>query len=267
VRRTLSNIVLGLLALSVGANCQLPKDFHWVDLRHEADVVSRFSQALGGEEFSAIREIGLLGDSALVFTTLREPGAATPHADRWKVYSVPMDGGAVRMLLTGYELRIMAWMPFLPRERADLAITYMDCFGCEPTVIFTALHYESGQGWRARWPNQDSPDIPGIQLASSDWGIPYDEDLVDQVWASMGPLAGPASIGTWYHSVHVKTGKVSSVTMKFRVDPATGKEESLTLHGADAVAWQKKLCKPTDAHSEILGGQESQSCKVLLKMK
>jgi hypothetical protein len=236
------------------------------DLRHEADTVSRVSRALESEQFSAIREIGILDGSALVFTTFRVPGAATPDLDSWKVYNVSIADGAVRLLLSGYEVRIMAWMPFLPREPDDLGITYMDCYACEPPILFAALHYDRDRGWRARWPSAD-PASPGIQLASADWGIPYDEDLVDQVWAAMGPPGAAVTIGTWYHSVHVKTGKAISVTMKFLVNPTTGKEESLTLGGAAAVAWQRKLCKPVDALSGMLGGQNSRSCQVLLQAK
>ena len=153
MRRILHSIVLGLFVLSARVHCQLPKDFHWVDLKREADTVSRVSRALAADRFSAIREIGLLGDYALVFTTLRQPDAPTPDSDSWKVYNVTIGGGAIKMLLSGYEVRIMAWMPFLLHDRADLGITYTDCVGCEPTIIFTALHYDQGHGWRARWPN------------------------------------------------------------------------------------------------------------------
>jgi hypothetical protein len=45
MRRTLHNIVVGLLVFSARAHCQLPKDFHWVDLRREAETISRVSQA------------------------------------------------------------------------------------------------------------------------------------------------------------------------------------------------------------------------------
>src|SRR5260370_8358003 len=101
----------------------------------------------------------------------------------------------------------------------------------------------------------------------SDAGAPYTDDVVDQVWAVMAPSPGFASIGTWYHSRDLKTGKETSEAMKFVVDRSTNEEQSLTLNGSAAAQWERKLCKATDAVPGLMGGQDSKSCRQLFQPK
>jgi hypothetical protein len=244
----------------------MPTGFHWVNFKREPDTVARINQVLQADDYNAIREIGIVADSALVFTTAREPEWTTPEGGVWTVYSISMEAARFRKLLSGYDLHMVTWLKFVSGHDGDLGITYLDCYECEPATLFTALHYEPKDGWRVRWPAKDSDPLPGILLISSDAGAPYTDEDVDQVWAVLAPSPGLASIGTWYHSRDLKTGKVTSIATKFVVSPA-GEEQSLTLKGSAAALWERKLCKATDVILGLMGGQDSKSCKLLLQQK
>src|SRR5262245_19855058 len=101
--------MIGLLVLSAGSWAQTPAGFHWVNFKQEPDTVARIARALENEDYSAIREIGVVADFALVFTTHRDPEWTTPDGDSWTVYSVSMQTAKFRKLLSGYNLRMATW--------------------------------------------------------------------------------------------------------------------------------------------------------------
>lgn len=260
MRCRLDRLIVFLVVLSGSAWAQPPASFRWVNFKREPDTVSRIAAVLKTEEYSAIREIGLIADSALVFTTARETDTDTPDGDRWTVYSVSAGTQTVRKLFSGFEVRIAAWLKFVPGRDGDLGITYMDCSGCEPAMLFTALHFEPGEGWRPRWAPKNPDRPPGILLMSSDAGTPYTDEDVDQIWAVLAPPSGPASVGTWYHARNLRTGKVTNVVTKWQVDRSAQKEESITLSGSAAATWQRTICKPVDGVSTLMGGQNAKNC-------
>jgi len=185
----------------------------------------------------------------------------------WSVYSISMPAAKVRKLLSGYDLHIVTWLKFVPGDNGDLGITYLHCYECEPATLFTAFHYDPKGGWRVRWPAKDPDGHPGVLLMSTGEGAPYTDEIVDQVWAVMAPSPGVASIGTWYHSRDLQTGKVISIAAKFLVDSPTGEERSLALDGSAAALWERKLCRAADAVPGLAGGQDSKSCRQLLQAK
>ena len=67
------------------------------------------------------------------------------------------------------------------------------------------LHFVPNEGWKARWsPRKERERLPGIVFMTTDAGIPYTDDDVDQVWAVIAPSPGLASVGTWYYSRDLK---------------------------------------------------------------
>ena len=260
----LERLIVSLAVLSGAAWAQPPAGFHWVNFKQEPDTVNRIAQVLRGEDYSAIREIGVLADAALVFTTTRETDTDTPDGDMWTVYSISGEAGSFRKLFSGYEVHVAAWLKFAAGGDADLGITYLDCSGCEPAMLFTALHYERNEGWRARWPAKNPNRPPGILLMSSDAGAPDTDEDVEQIWAVLAPPSAPASVGTWYHARNRTTGQVTNLVTKWQVGPSSREEEPVTLNGSAAGEWERTLCKPVDGLSTVMGGQDAKSCQALL---
>ena len=247
------------------AQGQLPEGFHWVDFRKEATTLSSVERALTSEEYTVVREVGVLNDFALVMTVNREPGQATPMGDVWQVYNVSMKDWSIHTLIAGYNLEIKDWIKFEAKGPLDLAVQYLDCWECEPATTFTALHFDPQKGWRARWSNGKNPVQPGITMLITDVGDPYTNEDVDQVFAVLAPRDGLASVGTWYHSKDLGTGKISDTVSKFFVQK--GEDKSVDLAGTEASNWRVRLCKPGNASFGVSGGQDSRVCKSMINSK
>jgi hypothetical protein len=268
VRINLVKFLLVSLAISATARGQMPASFQWVDLRHDAAAVQKVEQALKAEDYTAIREIGVADGFALAMVVRRESGQDVPEGDQWLVYNVSMKSGKVQALLTGSSLQIKRWIGFYSREQQDLGIVYLDCWECEPASLFTAFHCDSRDGWRARWTNKEDPNHPGITFRLTDVGKPFtNEDDADQVFAVLEPKDGVASVGTWYHSRDLATGKVSDGVSRSSVDPSTGKDRSADLTGSEAKELELQLCKTTDSSWGLAIGQSSHACKGILSVK
>jgi hypothetical protein len=253
--------------ISIACHGQAPTDFHWIDFKQDVSTVAKIEEALKSENYSAIREIGVLGDFALVMTSYRELDQPTPLGDEWSAYSVSTKTWNISRLLFGYNLEVKDWITF-QSDAPDLGIIYLDCWECEPASLFTALHYEPNEGWRARWMNKQDPKQPGVVLGVTDVGDPYTNEDVDQVFAVLAPPShSSASVGTWYHSRDLGSGKITDVVSRFSVDPATGKDKAEVLEGADAVKWELRLCTAKDMLPELFGGQSSRACKKLTRQQ
>jgi hypothetical protein len=133
--------------------------------------------------------------------------------------------------------------------------------------LFTALRYNPRDGWRARWAKKEAPDHPGVTLRVTDVGDPYTNEDVDQVSAVVAPKNGVASVGTWYHSRDLATGKLVDDVARFSVDPSTGEDRSAVLTGSNAKEWELHLCKTMDSWSGPAMGQSSRACRKILTAK
>ena len=255
------------LAISATAHGQMPAGFRWVDFKRESATVQKVEQALKSEDYTAIREILLKDEFALVMAVRRESWQATPAEDQWLVYSVSTKSGDVRKLLSAYDLQTKSWFQFYSRDTQDLGITYLHCDECEPASLFTVLHYDHRDGWRARWANKEDTNHPGIVFRVTDVGEPYTNEDVDQVFAVFAPKDGIASVGTWYHSRDLATGKLSDDVVRYSVDPSTGEDRSTVLTGSKAKEWELQLCKVANSWSGPAMGQSSRACKGVLSSK
>ena len=255
------------LLLSNAAYGQTPSGFHWVDFKREGATVSKVERALKDEDYSAIREIGLTDAFALVLTVRREPGLATFDGDQWRVYNIPTKTWVPQSLLIGYNLQVKDWIEFQERTSQDLGVVYMDCWECEPATVFTALHYDPHSGWRARWASEKDPTQPGITMLVTDVGDPYTNEDVDQIFSVPALGKDVATVGTWYRSKDLATGKISETVTKFWIDQSSGKEKSADLTGAQATAWKLVLCKARNSPYGLSQGQSSGSCKSVMRAK
>ena len=94
--RVFPRLLAALIAVALCAGSasiraqQAPENFRWVDFHSdkEADTVVWVTRALAAEKWTAIREIGVEYDAALVVTTLRPTPQSAANADTFAVWSV-----------------------------------------------------------------------------------------------------------------------------------------------------------------------------------
>jgi hypothetical protein len=86
---------------------QGPELFRWMDFHNEKDqdIVIWVTRSLSAEKWTALREIGVLYDAALVVTSLRSAPDSSPDQDAFTVWSVSLTNHGITPLLKGYNLR------------------------------------------------------------------------------------------------------------------------------------------------------------------
>jgi len=222
-------------------------------------------QALHDTPITAIREVGIEGDFALVMVTSREAGAPTPDYDQWYVYNLSLQTGNKQLLVFGYGVKLLDWVG---KSSDELAITYYDCWECEAATLFTTFHFTNANGWRARWTNKTQAGKypqPGAVALMTDVGDPYDDNDVDQVFAVVAQPGNGFAAGSWFHSRNTKTGKVDDDLELYSIDSSSGDDRTQKLVGQAALNWERRICTQSNILIQPALGQNSKACRNVLK--
>ena len=242
--------------------------FHWIDFHDpkDAPTVTWVNQEMKAEKWSAIREIGVLWDSAVVITTLRESPQAMPASDVTTVWSVSLAKHEVQPLLHGVKLRILDTTSFGGAMMPEVAIVYDDCSGCDATTSFTTIHYSNpDHAWRARW-------MRGNQAAAL-WNTGSVEGVVrTQAYALITAPGGRDVLGTWTRFDYGKVKPAEDFLFEYSVDLSTGLDQTQGLSAKHAEEMMAKICHPASpggdtpvetAQGELTRGQDSSLCQEL----
>src|SRR5271157_3200190 len=100
--------VAAALALSLPLCAQQTSgSFRWIDFHDSKDqnIVAWVTRSLQVEKWTAIREIGVVYDAALVVTTGRAGPQSPPSSDAFTIWNVSLTSHVVAPVLTGVNLR------------------------------------------------------------------------------------------------------------------------------------------------------------------
>lgn len=240
---------------------QAPENFRWVDFhsQKDQDIVTWVTRSLAVENWSAVREIAVQYDAALVITTRRATPQSPATADSFNVWSASLTEHTVTPLVSGVNLRWLDWMRFADGAPQELAVLYDNCRDCAANTYFTAFHYDlKVHQWAARW-------IRGGQGAPL-WSANTPPGMVwTQVYAGIAEPNGREFVATWSHFDYDNKKPSNDVVFRYDLDPFSGLERSLQLVGKDADAMQVRLCRGADAVPDLQRGQDSQLCRDLIK--
>jgi hypothetical protein len=257
-------LMVAILAAAVPSHAQqAPETFRWVDFHSakEADTIVWVTRSLQPEKWTAIREIGVQYDAALVVTTLRENPQSLPGAEPFTVWSLSLTNHSLTPILTGVNLRWLDWMLFSDGAPRELGALYDDCGECAATTFFTAFHYDVSQHiWAARW-MRGSQAVP-VWSANLAAGV-----VLTQVYALLNEPNGRQVVGTWNHIDHDKREQVEDVVFRYDLDPFSGLERTLLLSGKDAETMKQRLCNAQNAVAGLARGQDSLLCQPMLKLR
>jgi len=240
---------------------QAPDNFRWVDFHSPKDqgVIVWVTRSLAVEDWTAIREIGVQYDAALVVTAKRATPQSGANTDTFAVWSVSLTNHSIAPLIKGVNLRWLDWMRFMDGAPEELAVLYDNCRDCNANSYFTAFYYDVRQhGWSARWIHggQGAPMWSANKPPGFEW---------TQVYAGIAEPNGREFIATWSHFEYVNKKPPNDVVFRYDLDPFSGLERSLQLTGDDADAMELRLCRAQDAVSDLERGQDSALCQQLLK--
>jgi hypothetical protein len=256
-------LIFLLLCCSASRAQQAPDTFHWVDFhdQKQQDVIVWVTRSLDPEKWTAIREIGVQYDAALVVTTLRATPQSPANADTFTVWNVNLTNHAIAPLLKGVNLRWLDWMTFLEASSPEPTAIYDNCIDCSPATFFTAFHYDIPQHmWAARWVRGGQ----GVPLVNPNSAQGVD---VTQVNAVLTDLDGHPFICTWNHFDYGKVKPPDDFIYRFDLDPVTRLERTAVISGKDAEPIKLRLCKAPATISGLARGQDSTLCQSLIKPK
>lgn len=235
---------------------QAPETFRWVDFRSDADqsVVTWVTRALVAEKWTAIREIGVQYDAALVVTTDRPSPQATTQTDTFSVWSVSLTNHAVTSLIHGVNLRLLDWLLFTASGPRELGALYEDCRECNATTSFTAFYYDIRvHGWSARW-------LRGAQAALLGADKPPAGVAVTNVYALLADANGHELLATWSHFDYGKDKSAEDFLYEYDADPWSRLDRTQLIANKEAEALKLRLCRATDGISNVRSGQDSDVC-------
>jgi hypothetical protein len=237
-----------------------PEGFHWVDFHSQSDenVVVWVTRALAVENWTAIREIGVEYDAALVVTTLRSSPESAPRNDSFAVWSVSLTNHQLTPLLKGVNLRLLDWMLFAQGRPRELAAMYDNCTGCQASTFFTAFHYDMVQhAWAARW--LESGQGAPVWTANT----PAQIDLT-QAYAVMAEDNGHEYLATLRHFDYGKRKPADDFVYVYDVNPFTGLDRIQVKSGRQADDMELEICRAQDVVSSLARGQDSPFCLSLV---
>lgn len=272
IPRRVIAVALVLIAASIPALClqpnssqksdssRQPGSFYWVDFHSPKDqsIVVWVTRALAVTDWTAIREIGVTYDSALVVTTKRATPQSLPDTDSFNVWNVSLINRMVTPILKGVNLRWLASLRFVAGEPLEPAVLYDNCRQCAANTYFTAFHYDiARRQWEARWVNGTN----GIAVwntehpAGTDW---------TQVYAVMTGGNGIAQLVTWNHFAFGGNQPPEDSIFRYDVDPFSGLDRTAVVSGKQADAMKVALCGAQDAVTGLARGQDSDLCREVM---
>jgi hypothetical protein len=257
-----SSLVYGLIAaMLAAAPLRAQQDpFRWMDFHspQDRDIVVWVQQSLGAEKWTAIREIGVQYDAALVVTTLRPSPQAQPSDDAFTVWSLSLTSHNLTPLLKGVNLRLLDWLLLADGEPRELGALYEDCNQCAAETFFTAFHYDFSQHmWTARW-------MRGSRTAPI-WSANLAQNVaLTQIYALLSEPNGRQLMGTWSHIDHGKDKPEDSL-FRYDLSPINGMERTQLLSGQEAEQMKQRLCAVQNAPSGLERGQDSPLCQQFVK--
>ncbi len=249
-----------MLAVAAPLSAQQPDPFRWMDFhsQKDQDVIVWVTRSLEAEKWTAIREIGVQYDAALVVTTLRATPQSPANADTFAVWSVSLTNHLLTPLLKGVNLRWLDSMTFADGGPQELAAFYDGCRECAADTYFTAFHYDMrAHTWAARWMRggQGAP----IWTASAPAGVAW-----TQIYAGLAEPNGRELVGTWNHFDYGKEKPAEDFVYRYDLDPFSGLERTQLLSGKDAGAMKLRLCRGQDALPGLARGQDAPLCQQLV---
>ncbi|MGA8741153.1 MAG: hypothetical protein WB561_08210 [Terracidiphilus sp.] len=258
--------IAGLIALTmatVTSTCaaQAPDTFRWIDFHSQADqdVVVWVTRALDEQRWSAIREIGVEYDAALVVTTYRSSPQASTNRDRFTIWSVSLENRALTHIMDGATLRLTDWLLLNVGSPRELGALYDDCNECDATTYFTAFHYDQQHHrWAGRW-MQGGNGVP-VWTMRSPPGVTQ-----TQVYAVMADPNGHEALGTWDRLDYGKLKPAEDFLYLYDLDWQSDVERTQLLSGRDAATMKDRLCRAQDAVPGLSRGQDSSLCQATQK--
>ena len=217
------------------------------------------TRSLEPEKWTAIREIGVEYDAALVVTTERATPQSATNADTYTVWSASLTSHVMAPLLTCANLRLLDWMLFAEGRDRELGALYDDKSGNDASTFFTAFYYDiRSHTWAARWmrgtqavPMWGPNTTPGVTVTAIDAVLAWPD--------------GRQFLATWNHFDYGSEKDPEDFLYRYDLESFSGLERIQLLSGKEAEAMKPRLCSSAGTIPALAHGQDSPLCQQLVK--
>lgn len=273
MRRFPTRIGLLCLGAMVAAGAlsaqQTSGTFRWIDFHAPADqnIVAWVTRSLAVSKWTAIREIGVEYDAALVETVDRANPQSAPGEGTFTVWSVSLTSHAVTPLVTGVNVRWFDPVRFADGAPEEWPILYDDCLDCQPNTYFTAFHYDAvAHAWSARW-------MTGGHGAPV-WNTNHPSGVGWTQAFALLSSAGHMAMYAWNHFDYPKPRPAEDYITRYDLDPFSHLDRRVVMTNptppSRAVEQQMaemelEICRAETAPAGLARGQDSPVCASLLK--
>lgn len=260
--RAVAGLIACVLSFAMPLCCQQgPDEFRWVDFHSDSDhdTVVWVTRSLEPQKWTAIREIGVEYDAALVVTTLRASPQSPASEDTFTVWNASLTTHAIAPLIKGVNLRWLDWMHFLEGARPEPAALYDSCNECAANTFFTAFYYDISQHmWTGRWLQNGQ----GVQV----WGGNPPEGVTEnQAYAILTDFNGAQFVSTWTHLDYGKQKPQEDFIYRHELDQFSRLERTQPLSGKSAEAMKQRICHAPTVVPGLARGQDSPLCEEKVK--
>jgi hypothetical protein len=262
-------LIVLIVAVAAGggpltAQQQPPEGFRWIDFHAEEgpdrDIVVWINKSLEAEKWTAIREIGVEYDAALVVTSLRATPQSPVDTDTYTVWNASLTNHGIAPLMKGVNLRWLDWMQFVEGQQTEPAALFDNCAECAADTYFTAFHYDVAQHmWMGRWV-RGAQAVP-VWAARGPDGVTRSQVYARLTDARGTDSTGTDSIGTWSHFDYGTEKPPQDFVYRYYVDPLSHLERTDLLSGKAAEAMKDRLCRAQGVGTGEARGQDSVLCK------
>jgi hypothetical protein len=252
-------LVFSLVVASPLLAQEAPENFRWVDFHSpkDQDVVAWVTKSLAVGDWTAIREIAVEYDAALVVTTDRKTPQSAPTADSFTIWSASLTDHTYAPLVRGVNLRWLEWMRFADGAPYELAILYDDCRDCVANTYFTAFHYSvKTHSFQARW-IRNGQGIP-MYSANTPPGVEW-----SQSYAAFAEGNGREYIVTWSHFDYANKKPSDDYLYLYDLDPS-GLDRWGPVISQAAKDMKLRICRGQDAVAGLLRSQDPVVCQKIL---
>ena len=233
-------------------------DFH---APKDQSVVVWVTRSLEAEKWTAIREIGVRYDAALVITTLRATPESAANADSFTVWSASLTNHSIEPILKGVNLRVLDWLNFTPADPQEPGIVYDNCRECAADTYFTAFYYDLPRhGFTARW-LRGGQGVP-LWTANVPDGISW-----TQVYAGLADPDGRQFLATWNHFDYGKQKPAEDFIYRYDIDPFSGLDRTGVIGAKEMEAMKQRLCSGPGTIPGLARGQDSALCRQLTPLR
>ena len=234
------------------------QQFRWIDFHSEKDqsYVTWVTRSMDAQKWTAIREIGVLYDAALVVTTERANLDASPGTDIFQIWSVSLTTHRATPLLKGVNLRWLDWMNISDVGGRELGAFYDDCRDCAATTYFTTFHFDTSQHlFLPRW-------VRGAGQAAPVWtgAVPPGVEQT-QVYALLTEPSGSQAMETWTHFDYGKQKPPDDYLYRYDLEPFTRVERTELVVNKQAEILKQRLCSVQGLPPQLARGQDSALCQ------